>query len=158
MDTNIKEIMRQSFYDSFYIDRYAKKDNYQYLDALVDFVLSKEKSNDYEYIANRVWELDSRIKNIFQFNFEIVSIFFDKINIEEVSEKRLLKSPDITDIKKIVRCSKDITTFLKRINVALLFINWDNLDLQYKRNYVNAVVEQLNSVYGLKIKKISYIK
>ena len=153
MDTNIKEIMRQSFYDSFYIDRYAKKDNYQYLDALVDFVLSKEKSNDYEYIANRVWELDSRIKNIFQFNFEIVSIFFDKINIGEVSEKRLLKAPDITDIKKIVRCSKDITIFLKRINAALLFINWDNLDLQYKKNYVNAVVEQLNSVYGLKIKK-----
>lgn len=97
MDTNIKEIMRQSFYDSFYIDRYAKKDNYQYLDALVDFVLSKEKSNDYEYIANRVWELDSRIKNIFQFNFEIVSIFFDKINTGEVSEKRLLKSPDVND-------------------------------------------------------------
>ena len=44
MNDNIKEIMKLSFHDSFYVDKSSKEENYKYLDALVDFVMKKEEN------------------------------------------------------------------------------------------------------------------
>lgn len=158
MNNDIKEIMRLSFHDSFFIDKYNPQDNYQYLDALVDFVLSKEENDDYEYIASKMWELDCRIKNIFQFNLEIVSMCFDDLDIEEHYIEGLNKVPDVADIKRIARCSKDVATFLKRVNIALIFINWDNLALCQKEYYTNKVLNYINRTYGAKIERDTIYK
>ena len=44
MNEEVKEIMRLSFHNNFFVDRNSRDANCEYLDSLVDYVLTKEKS------------------------------------------------------------------------------------------------------------------
>lgn len=153
MKDKVKEIMRLSFRDIFFVDKSSQESNYEYLDALVDYVLLKEKSDDYEYIANKVWLLDSRIKNIFQLDMEIVSSYFDYIVIDETMKEHFLLAPNIEDLKKIARNSKNVIEFLRRIDVAMIFANWNNLNSKQQKLFLDNILGVLNTVFGVSIKK-----
>lgn len=151
MNENIKEVMRLSFHDSFFVNKKTKDNNYTYLDALVDTVLEKEKIEDYEGIANRVWMLDSRIKNIFSFNMEFVSDFFENVELDDSVVSHFINVPDLDSIKKIARQSKNVSEFLQKLNKALLFYNWDNLDISQKNIYVDNILCSIAEKYNVSI-------
>lgn len=156
MNDKIKEIMRLSFHDSFFVNQYSKKKNFEYLDSLVDHVLFKIDNGDYvdyEDIANKIWMLDERIKKIFVCNMEIVPLCFNLIDVNDRIIEQCLDVPSAENISRIFRCSSNLHDYKMKFNVALVLHNWDRINNSDKKIFVECIIKKLHNEFGISIAK-----
>ena len=150
MNEEIKEIMRLSFHNNFFVDRNSKESNFEYLDSLVDHVLTKEKNEDYEEIANKIWVLDQRIKKMFVPNMEIMPLCFRKDLLEDFEENLYSVVLSTEEIKKIGRCSESIEDFKMNFNISMMMHNWDTFGAQQRSAIITKALKFLEKSYAIK--------
>lgn len=156
MNDEVKEIMRLSFHDSFFVNRYSKKNNFEYLDGLVDYVLDNNDGVDYESIANKIWILDDRIKKMFDFNMEIIPLCFDLIEVNDRLIQQCLNVPSAEDINRILRCSSNMHDYMKKFKVALVLYNWEKITRSEKDVIVECIIKKMHNKFGVNITKGGY--
>ncbi len=151
MNEEVKEIMRLSFHNSFFVDRNSKEANFEYLDSLADCVLTKEKSEDYEEIANKIWVIDQRIQKMFVPNMEIMPLCFREDMIEDFSKQFYSAVLSTEDIKRIGRCSECEEDFKMKFNISMMMHNWDMLGVKQKNAIITRMLYFLENSYAIKI-------
>lgn len=158
MHENVKEVMRFSFHNNFFVDRNSQSLNFEYLDQLVDMVCKKDDSEDYEDIANKVLQYDKRIKRIFSPNMEILSLCVSGFNIETSIIDRCIESVSQEDIKKIARCSTTETDFWHKYNVSMALHNLKIANSKLKKSIIDCILYNLKHLYGIKLENIKMYK
>lgn len=158
MNEEVKEIMRLSFHNNFFVDRNSKDANFEYLDALTDYVLTKEKSEDYEEIANKIWVHDQRIQKMFALNMEILPLCFRKDLFEDFGEDLCSSVLTIEDIKRIGRCSKSTDDFRMKFNISMMMHNWETLEVKQKNAIITRILHFLESSYAIKLENVKIYK
>lgn len=158
MKENIKEIMRLSFHDNFFIDRSSPNSNFEYLDQLVDLVLKKEDSEDYENIANAVWQYDKRIKKIFSPNMEILPLCVSDFNIDKSIVDCCVDEIAQDDIKKIVRCSNGEADFRHKYKFSIMLHNMKLVNSHLNKNITDSILFNLKKIFGITLENIKIYK
>ena len=153
MNEEVKAIMRLSFHDHFFVDRNSRDANFEYLDSLVDCVLAKEKSDDYEEIANRIWILDKRIQKMFTPNMEIMPLCFRDYFVDEFWKDCCGDTLSVEDIKRIGRCSKNVDDFKMKFNISMIIHNWEVLGTKQKNKITDRLLQFLQNVYAINLNK-----
>lgn len=149
-----KQILANSFNDSFYVCKTDKESNYTYLSAIIDKIYEMNpmyfEDTDYERIANIICIIDNEIKQLFTshwaetiicicglLNFEIV---FDEIDSIDISNK------DFALIQDFVRYEPNCSMVIYYYKTFWLFNNYNKLTLKQQelliREVSNALVEK----------------